>query len=80
MASIRKRGEFQWQARVIRKGEKLISKTFTTRQAAEDWATAVEAEVTAEDFVDVRPLSKFKLRDLLDDMPRATPSRKEKAG
>jgi hypothetical protein len=45
MATIRKRGDLQWQAIVKRKGFPLSSKTFTTRKEAETWARQIEAEI-----------------------------------
>jgi hypothetical protein len=45
MASFRKRGAYQWQAQVRKKGQPLQSKTFETRAEAEQWARAIEVEI-----------------------------------
>lgn len=45
MASIRKRGDLQWEARVRRRGWPLQSKTFETKVAAEAWARQTEGEM-----------------------------------
>ena len=41
MASIRFRSN-KWQARVSRKGEQLLTKTFQTKEDAERWARSIE--------------------------------------
>lgn len=51
MASFRKRGELQWQARILRKGYPPQVKTFPTRVEAEAWARAVESEIDRGVFV-----------------------------
>ncbi len=45
MATIRKRGEYQWQAQVRRQGYPAHSKTFESRKDAERWARAIEREL-----------------------------------
>lgn len=45
MATIRKRGELQWQAIVKRKGVGSTSKTFLTKRDAEDWSKITESEM-----------------------------------
>lgn len=52
MASFRKRGELQWQARVARKGFPPQVRTFITRADAEAWATDIEASMRRGTFVD----------------------------
>ncbi|CAO3449103.1 site-specific integrase [Azospirillum largimobile] len=49
MATLTKRGERQWQAKVRRKGHSL-SETFETKARAEAWARQVEAEIDAGRF------------------------------
>lgn len=51
MASISRRGDLQWQARVRRKGYPVQIKTFNTRADAEAWARQVESEVDRGVFV-----------------------------
>jgi hypothetical protein len=45
MATFRKRGPWQWQTQVRKKGQPLQSKTFETRAEAEQWARAIEVEM-----------------------------------
>ena len=51
MASIRKRGELQWEARVRRRGQPIQCKTFTTKARAETWVRQVEGEMDRGVFV-----------------------------
>ena len=57
MATFRKRGPYQWQAQVRKKGQPAQSKTFETRAAAERWARAIEVEMDHGAFVEVDPKS-----------------------
>lgn len=43
MASFRKRGDYQWEVRVRRRGYPLVSKTFTKRADAKSWAATIES-------------------------------------
>ena len=45
MATFRKRGPYQWQAQVRKKGRPPQSNTFDTRTAAEKWVREVEYEM-----------------------------------
>ena len=51
MASIRKRGEMQWEARIRRQGRPTTCKTFETRAEAEKWAREIESEMDRGTFV-----------------------------
>ena len=51
VASIRKRGELQWEARVRRRGQPVQCKTFTTKAHAEVWVRQVEGEMDRGVFV-----------------------------
>lgn len=51
MASFRKRGDLQWQARILRKGYPAQTKTFNTRAEAEAWARVIESEIDRGNFV-----------------------------
>jgi hypothetical protein len=51
MASIRKRGGLQWEARVRRKGYPVTCKTFNTKADAEKWSRDVEGEMDRGIFV-----------------------------
>lgn len=46
MATIRKRGPYQWEAQVRRRGYPAQSKTFNTKTEAESWAGMIESEMS----------------------------------
>ncbi|MEM5338722.1 site-specific integrase [Paraburkholderia azotifigens] len=66
MASITKRGPYQFQAQVRRKGYPTQNKTFETRKEALDWATGVEAQMTNGTFIDRSELERTTFGDLLE--------------
>ncbi len=51
MASFRKRGPYQWQAQVRKKGRPLQIKTFETHALAAQWARTIEVEMDKGVFV-----------------------------
>ena len=65
MASILKRGNFQWQATIRRKGYPAQSKTFETKRDAEVWANKVEYEMGCGVFVDRSAAARTTLGELL---------------
>jgi hypothetical protein len=50
MASFRKRSG-RWQARVTRKGQPDLVKTFNTKEDAQKWARAIEREIDTGSFM-----------------------------
>lgn len=66
MATIRKRGDFQWEVRVRRKGHPIQCKTFELKADAERWARAVEKEMDSGAFVSQKEAEKTTLRDVLE--------------
>ena len=46
MASIRKRGQYQWEAQVRRRGYPAQSRTFNSKVEAEAWAKMIESEMS----------------------------------
>lgn len=66
MATIRKRGELQWQAIVKRKGFPSQSKTWNTRKEAEAWARKVESEMDAGVFVNRAEAERTTIADLIE--------------
>ena len=46
MATFRKRGPYQWEAQIRRRGYPAQSKTFETKTEAEAWATIIESEIS----------------------------------
>jgi len=63
MATIRKRGPYQWQAIVKRKGYPVTSRTFEARRDAELWARGVEREM---DLGTYAPPADVPMSDLID--------------
>ncbi len=51
MASFNKRGPYQWQVKIRRKGFPLQSKTFESEGDAKKWARMVESEMDRGVFV-----------------------------
>jgi integrase len=51
MATITKRGDRQWQAKVRRRGFSAVTNTFETKARAERWARLVESEIDEGSFV-----------------------------
>ncbi|OCX95521.1 MAG: integrase [Pseudomonas sp. CO183] len=51
MATIRKKGPYQWHAQIRRKGWPQQTRTFNTQAEAKAWATMIEREMDASVFV-----------------------------
>lgn len=66
MATIRKRGELQWQAIIKRRGHPLVSKTWNTRKEAEAWARQIESEIDRGIFVSRIETERTTLHDLIE--------------
>lgn len=66
MATIRKRGELQWQAIIKRRGHPLLSKTWNTRKEAEAWARQIESEMDRGVFVSRAEVERTTLNDLIE--------------
>ena len=66
MASIRKRGDLQWEARVRRRGQPIQCKTFTTKARAEAWVRQVETEMDRGAFVSRAEAEATTLAEALD--------------
>jgi hypothetical protein len=64
MASIRYR-QGRWQARVTRQGFAPESKTFDSREDAQKWARAIEAEIDRGVFVSIKEAERTTLAELL---------------
>ncbi len=65
MATITKRKQGSWQAKVRRKGYPAQCRTFTSRADAARWATALEAELARGVFVDAREAERMTVRKAL---------------
>ena len=66
MASIRKRGDLQWEARIRRKGYPVTCKTFNTKADAEKWARDVEGEMDRGIFVSRVEAENTTLKEALE--------------
>ncbi|ATS89985.1 integrase [Xanthomonas citri pv. fuscans] len=80
MATIWKRDDLQWQAKVRRKGFPAQSRTFMYREDAEKWARALERELETSGFVDRREAERNTLRQVLERYKQeVTPGKKSAA-
>lgn len=70
MASFRKRGELQWQARVARKGFPAQVKTFNTKSEAEAWAATIESTMLRGTFVSSAESERTTFREALERYQR----------
>ncbi|MDY0261898.1 site-specific integrase [Syntrophotalea acetylenica] len=79
MASINKRGPYQWQVKIRRKGYPLQSKTFETEEDAKKWARLIESEMDRGIFVCQAEAEKTTLEEALKRYKREiTPGKKGK--
>lgn len=77
MATITKRGDLQWQAKVRRKGHPAQSKTFDSRADAEKWARHTENSMDRGIFVSRAEAERMTLREALDIYEKeVTPAKK----
>lgn len=65
MATIRKKGD-GWHCQIRKKGHAPITRTFTTKNNAEKWATLVESELERGVFVDRSEAESTTIRDAFD--------------
>ncbi|CAB3937272.1 hypothetical protein [Achromobacter insolitus] len=66
MANIQKRGEYQYQADIRRKGFPRQTQTFLTKDDAERWVRKHEGQMDEGKFRDLRPVAKLTLGEALD--------------
>jgi len=66
MATVRKRGDYPWQAIVKRKGFSPTSKTFLNRKDVEAWATVTESEMLRGVFIPRAEAEKTTLKEALE--------------
>lgn len=77
MATFRKRGPFQWQAQVRKRGHPPQAKTFETRAAAESWARTIEVEMDKGMFVSRAEAESTTLKELIQRyLAEVTPLKK----
>jgi integrase len=66
MASIRKRGDYQYEARIRRKGADTICKTFNNKPDAEKWALLTEAELARGMYLPRRDAERTTIEKLAE--------------
>jgi len=66
MATISKRANDQWQAKIRRKGWPQQSATFPTKRKAHDWVHRIESELSSGHFVDRSAAHRTSLKDLIE--------------
>ena len=66
MATIRKRGPRQWEARIRKRGHPVQCKTFETKVLADAWARLIESEIDRGVFVSRAEAESTTLSDALD--------------
>lgn len=77
MASIRKRGPYQWEVRIRRKGYPLQCKTFESKSEAEAWASTVESEMARGVFRSYQEAEHTLLIELLERYRKEVTSQKK---
>lgn len=66
MATIRKRGDRQWEARIRRRGHPTTCGTFETKAQAEAWVTVIESEMVRKVYVDRSQAERVTLGQALE--------------
>ena len=66
MATLTKRANGHWQAKIRRKGWPSQSAVFPNKKMAQDWANRVESDMAAGQFVDRTPAQQTTLKDLIE--------------
>ncbi len=66
MATIRKRGEYQWEAQIRKKGFPNQTKTFNTKPEAEAWAAVIESEMVRGVFISRAEAERTTLGEVID--------------
>ncbi len=65
MASIRSRNG-KWQARITRKGQQAVAKSFHSKQDAEKWARQVEAEIDKGSYTNIALAERTLFKDVIE--------------
>lgn len=66
MATFRKRGDYQWQVEIRRKGFPYQTQTFETRADADTWARMIEHEMDRGIFLDRTEAERTTLKEALE--------------
>ena len=78
MAAFTKRGPYQWQAKIRRRGYDPQSKTFNSRAEAEAWVATVESEMARGVFVSRSEAENTTLVEALDRYEQEVSSQKKR--
>ncbi|MDI9239442.1 tyrosine-type recombinase/integrase [Lysobacter sp. LF1] len=70
MATFRKRGPYQWEAQIRRRGYPATSKTFETKAEAEAWSAMIESEMSRGVWVSRSQAESTTLHQLLERYER----------
>jgi succinylarginine dihydrolase len=65
MATFRNR-HGKWQARVQRKGQKPVSKSFQSKEDAQRWARQVEAEIDKGSYTNIAVAERTQFKDVIE--------------
>lgn len=65
MASIRSRND-KWQARITRKGQAPVAKSFHSKQDAEKWARQLEAEIDKGSYTNIALAERTLFKDVIE--------------
>jgi len=77
MATIRKRGPYQWQVSIRRQGYPVQHKTFEIKADAEAWARSIENEMDRGQFISRSEAENTTLKDCLERyLKEVTPNKK----
>ena len=79
MATIRKRGDLQWEVQIRRKGFPPQSRTFSVKAEADSWAAVIESEMARGVFVSRTEAENTTLSEALDRYEREISSLKKGA-
>ena len=66
MATFRKRGPYQWEARIRKRGYPTTCKTFDTKADAEAWAKDIETNMNRNIFVSAKEAESYTLTECLE--------------
>lgn len=66
MATIEKRGPYQFRAKIRKQGYKTVTKTFNSRKEAEKWARSVESDIDRGSFIPSDAAHRTTMRTVLE--------------
>jgi len=77
MATIQKRGDYQWLVRIRRKDHAPINRTFDTYEDAKEFADITEGRISGQEYVDKTKEQRSTLKQLLQRyLEEVTPTKK----